>query len=238
MKYGIVHYNTPELTTCLIASVLKHDELAEFYIFENSDSRKLDIPEGLCSHITILDNSKGALLDFNGLIQESQRYLPLERQGKPTSNNYGSLKHASSVQYLIDYIKDSFILLDSDVLIKKLPLALCKDSIVCDFLIKCGNPLRVLPFLCYLHYPSLLEKNLKFFDISRFDAGDISLDTGGSFCKDIISTGVRVVRINLNDYIVHFGNGSWRGVRTKSNLANCHGVHWAEFLVTYKDLSK
>lgn len=237
MKYGIVHYNTPELTVCLIASVVKHDANAEFYIFENSDSRKLVIPKGLCTCIT-LDNTKGSLVDFNNLISDSQLYLSSASRKKQRHSMWGSLKHAASVQYLIEYIKDDFILLDSDVLVRKLPLDLCKDTIVCDFLIKSGVPLRVLPFMLYLPYYTLLKNDLKFFDITRFDACYIGTDTGGSFCRDIVDKGVDTLHINLSDYIVHFGNGSWRGKRTKANLSNCSGSHWAEFLVKHKDLWK
>ena len=110
MKYGIVHYNTPELTTCLIASIRKWDDKPEIFIFENSDKKPL---EDVWGDLTIFDNTKGQLIDFEKLIEEAHKYLsPSSWNGhiatKPT-NNFGSMKHASSVQWLIEKLKDNRI---------------------------------------------------------------------------------------------------------------------------------
>lgn len=236
MKYGIVHYNTPELTSCLIGSINKYDNNAIFYIVENSTNRPIHTLDVLCNQYILLNNMDGRLIDFNKWVDLSRKYLS-PQDFRSHGNSWGSLKHAVSVQYLIDYIKDDFLLLDSDVLLQKSPLDLVGDLICCDFLEGASNSfLRVLPFICYFHYATLVKYNLKFFDITRINACSIATDTGGSFCSDIIQNNISYRRINARDYIVHYGNGSWRGSKLEANLPNTIRGTYFHFLMEYKHL--
>lgn len=238
MNYGIVHYNTPELTTCLIASIRKWDKDAKIFIFENSNKSPLEDNWG---DLTIFDNTKGQLIDFNILIEEAHKYLsPSSWRGhvatKPT-NNFGSMKHAASVQWLIENLKSDFLLLDSDVLLKKSPLDLatnkiCSGSI--DALTKTAY--RIAPYICYLNYNEIQKNGIKFFDVKTFDACYYNKDTGGTFLIEIMNKHLEFNEFNWMDYCVHFGNGSWRVLGNQSNLKNASNGTFYTFLMENKNL--
>lgn len=236
MNYGIVHYNTPELTTCLIASIRKWDNDAKIFIFENSNKNPL---EDIWGDLTIFDNTREQLIDFEKLIDENKKYLnPKSLEAHSHGCLFGSLKHSASIQWLIDNLNNNFILMDSDILLKKSPLDIIdKDFIVCDFLISNNYAIRILPFMCYININILKKYNIRFLDISRFDSCYLWTDTGGTFCRDILSNNVPYKRYNIYDYIVHFGNGSWRKFNT-ANLPNTEKGNYAEFLIKYKELWK
>lgn len=231
MKYGIVHYNTPELTTCLIASIRKWDDKPEIFVFENSDKRPL---EDIWGDLTIFDNTQGQLIDFNKLIVEAHKYLsPHSWQAHLATikmNNFGSMKHAASVQWLIENLKDSFLLLDSDVLLKKNPSDLITEKICSGSIDAISNTVyRIAPYICFLNYPELIKNEIKFFNIKTFDAAYYNSDTGGTFLQEIEQKHIEFNKFNWVDYCVHFGNGSWR----QGNLANlafsCRG-NYKQFL--------
>ena len=237
MKYGIVHYNTPELTTCLISSIKRWDEDATIFIFENSDKRPL---EDVFGDLIIFDNSKGQLIDFSKLIEEAHNHLsPASWQAHLASietNNFGSMKHAASVQWLIDNVADSFLLLDSDVLLKKSPLDLATDKI-CSGSIDYLTPqfYRIAPYICYLNYSELAKHNVKFFDIKTFDSVHYDTDTGGTFLKELEQKHIEFNRFDWMEYCVHFGNGSWRTCK-KANLKNASVGTYQMFLLEHKHL--
>ena len=43
IKFCIVHYNTPDLTSALISSIRKQVKNAKIYIFDNSDKERLNV---------------------------------------------------------------------------------------------------------------------------------------------------------------------------------------------------
>lgn len=228
MKFCIVHYNTPELTTCLCSSINKFHDDAEIIIFENSDKRPF--PNDLFDNVTILDNSKGQFVDFNKLINENSKYLSKNEIALHNRSgcNWGSIKHSACIQWFIDNLKESFILLDSDVLLKK-PLNEFFNSaeIIGDI-----EQERFVPYVCFL--PDNLKE--KFLDIKRFNACKMNSDTGGTFIQDIIKNHTPMKRIKWSDYVVHFGNGSWRNSKTFGNLPGSHKGNFKEFLLKYKSL--
>lgn len=236
MKYGIVHYNTPELTTCLIASIRKWDSTPEIYIFENSDNRRLD---DIWGDLTIFDNTNGQLVDFDKIIAENIKYLSSKSLSAHSSGcKFGSLKHAASIQWLINNLASNFMLMDSDILLKKSPLDVVdNNSIVCDFLMYNNEAIRILPFMCYMNIDVIQKYNLQFLDITRFDSYHLCTDTGGTFCSDILANNIPYKQFNIYDYIVHFGNGSWRYHNT-ANLPDTEKGNYAGFLLKYKDLWK
>lgn len=237
MKYAIVHYNTPELTTCLCANINKFDDNASIVIFENSDKRKYDTE--LFDNVEVIDNSANQLVNFDDLIVESKKHLsPRALAAHNTSgNHFGSLRHAASVQWLLDNLNTDFVLLDSDILLTKSPLCLFNNAntIVCDFLTINNYVCRVLPFMCFMKHDIITQYNLKFFDVNRFDASQLHTDTGGTFCYDILTQNIPYKRFNISEYIVHFGNGSWR-TSAKANLPNTEPGNYATFLTKYRGL--
>ena len=63
----IVHFNTPNLTECLVKSINKFSPDSNIYIFDNSDrlpfTAKFD-------NVTIFDNTKGEIIDFDKWLEK------------------------------------------------------------------------------------------------------------------------------------------------------------------------
>lgn len=235
MKFCIVHYNTPELTTCLCSSINKFHDDAEIIIFDNSD--KKPFPNDLFDNVTILNNSKGELVDFNKIIQENCNYLSkydIEKHNLPSKSNWGSIKHASSIQWLIENQKENFILLDSDVLLKKSLLDFYDERYAWTGTI---DNERAIPFVCFMNTDKLNENNIKFYDVKTFNSTHIETDTGGTFKQELLNNNIQIKLIKWTDYIIHYGNGSWRK-NNFSNLKNTEQGNFTDFLMKNKRLWK
>ena len=60
MNFVIVHFNTPEVTTCLIRSIFKFHTDAKIIVFDNSEKRPFE--KIICD--TYYDNTKNQIIDF------------------------------------------------------------------------------------------------------------------------------------------------------------------------------
>lgn len=212
MKFCIVHYNTPELTTALCCSINKFCKDAEIVIFDNSDKRPFD--NSIFDNISIIDNTKNDLINFDSRVKNF-----VEKNGFPNSiyaaekrgSNFGSYKHAITVDYLIKTMKEDFILLDSDVIIKEDITKIIDNN--CAFVgsIRPGN-IRLYPFIVYFNIKKIQESKISFCDdINIFPNYKTEMnDTGGSFLQDAIKLKLPYKHIDYNDYLVHYGNGSWK----------------------------
>ena len=210
MKYVIIHYNTPELTTALLGSLLKNGISSNIIIFENSNKRLLNAGE--LFNYELLDNSKGQLIDFNLKIKllNNLNKISLERiKLEQNASNFGTIKHSMTVQWLIENLNEDFILLDSDILIKKDFRKIIDNT---KLFVGMATQYRVLPFLLYLNAPLLNLNNIKFFDgINIFPyKGTADMDTGGSFYKECKKSNKEFTELDLSDFFVHYGSGSWR----------------------------
>ncbi len=208
MNYCIVHFNTPELTTCLCSSINKFDKNASIIIFENSNKRPIT---NIFDNVKIIDNSREQLIRFTDAIDESKKYLStnsLNRHLYSSKNNFGSLKHSVSIQYLLDNMNEDFMLLDSDVLIKQNLDELITDKI-CSASPSVTNK-RILPFIIYFNIEKIKQNNIKFFDARKMDACFEETDTGGSFYKELLDKKLKFNKFDWTKYCIHFGNGSWR----------------------------
>ena len=119
----IIHYNTPVLTSHLVMSINKHTPGTNIYIFDNSD--RLSFVSNF-ENVTVFDNTKGQIINFNEWLK---KYPDKDKSGGK-ANNWGSAKHAYSVEKCMELIKEPFVLFDSDVLIKK-DFSALYDEIVC-----------------------------------------------------------------------------------------------------------
>ena len=63
----IVHFNTPNLTECLVKSINKFSPDSNIYIFDNSD--KLPFTAKF-DNVTIFDNTKGEIIDFDKWLEK------------------------------------------------------------------------------------------------------------------------------------------------------------------------
>lgn len=206
----IVHFNTPVLTAHLVKSINKHTPDTNIYIFDNSDKKPF---VNSFNNVTVFDNTKGQIINFNEWLK---KYPRKNRSGGKT-NKWGSAKHAYSVEKCMELINEPFVLLDSDVLVKKdfTPLY---DEIVCykgEVVYQPNSKVkRVLPFICFINTPMCKKNGIHYFDenymhgLSVGPTGD-RYDTGAAIYLLTEKKKAPHREIKVEDYIVHYGNGSW-----------------------------
>lgn len=207
----IVHFNTPNLTECLVKSINKFSPDSNIYIFDNSD--KLPFTAKF-DNVTIFDNTKGEIIDFDKWLEKYPNRF--ESGGK--INKWGSAKHCLSVEKCMTLIEGNFILIDSDVLIKRdisdlfLPQYIYVGEV---YLPKFLNRQRVLPYICFINSDECKKHNIHYFDENRIHGlkkedkhkDCEKYDTGASFYHDCGNLPAK--KIAISDYIVHFGGASW-----------------------------
>lgn len=204
-----VHYNTPEMMECMIRSLNKHTSCT-IHIFDNSDEDPFD---NKFDNVEVIDNTKGQIVDFDEWLEQ----FP-ERKSTPRSN-YGSVKHTLSIEKCFDLIPGGFILMDSDVLVKKdiSPFWDTSKAWVGEPLfenhVKKAWVMRLLPFLCYVNVPMLRKYGIRYMntdwlwhlwpkDPNRY------YDTGAWFFKDCIEKGAPGRIEKITEYIEHYSHGS------------------------------
>lgn len=199
IKIVIVHFNTPELTECLVKSINKFVPESVIYIFDNSDKNPFTYRQ---DNIVYIDNTDGSIIDFNSW---------LKKFPKRNSVCY-SPKHAYTIEKIIETLNEPFILLDSDVLLKRDISDLYDEKLA--FIGEernIGPSPRIFPFLCFINPKILREKGVKYFNendiISLNSSSGKKYDTGYSLYanKNILPHKL----IKYSEYIVHYGGGSY-----------------------------
>lgn len=212
----IINYNTTLLTQCCIKSVNKFTPGCKIYVFDNSDKEPF---VNIFENVEVIDNTKGQIINWE---EWKKRYVG-NKKTKGAHNNYASAKHCFTVEKCIELMNDNFVLLDSDVLIKKDFSDLYNDDYIyvadCKYQIG-GKLMRVIPFICFVNVNLCKKKNIHFFNeyyMHGLGNGDGDYwDTGAYFynaCKN-----EKHKEINYSNYVVHFGNASWRNKSTKDWL--------------------
>ena len=241
---AIIHYNTPELTMTAIGSLLKNGGLWDYgtmkvVVFDNSDQRPF---EGATNVIT-LDNTQGQIIDFD---KELEKFPHRDASiGCAKGCEYGSAKHMMTVQKLWELLPNGFLLMESDVLIKKdLNCFFHPDYSVVGYWQKAqpGNPFsigRMLPMLCYMNVPKLIKEGARYFDPTRtygLLAGGRQnrnnwYDTGAVLLEDILSKRPRLKgwHEDIRNYVEHYGSASWKNNDINTQMA---------WLDAHKDLIK
>lgn len=224
-NFLIIHFNTPDLTSALVRSINKFCCDAKIYIFDNSTISKF---VNKFSNVTVFDNTTGKYVNF---VKELKKY-PNRHKSLGRASGYGSFKHCISVNKCFDLINEPFILLDSDVLLKKDVTEIIDGD--CAFvghikdwswdLTKKKYPVhkRVEPFICYINVPFCKSHGIKYFDekhmVGTYYSGldSDSWDVGCWFyecCKN-----EKYKEIEIGEYVEHFGGASYRPVKKlKSN---------------------
>ena len=235
MNILIVHYNTPKLTECLVKSINRFVGTGcTIYIFDNSTKSPFTYRQ---DNLVLLDNTKGDIINFDVELRKYPEYI----SNSSKSNGYASFKHCLSVDKSFDLIDDSFVLLDSDVLLKKDISLLCLDKYVYSGEIEYptyvgGRKLkpRVLPYCCFINVNECRKRNIRYFNseymlgINKRSSERNLYDTGSYF--NFITSGNDIPKnqIKINDYIVHLRSASFDSM--KSNKRE------EKFLNTYKHL--
>lgn len=207
---AIVNYNTKKLTEAAIKSLMKFTPGCSVFVFDNSDKGafKTSLP-----NVKVIDNTKGQLIDFD---KELEKY-PDKWERDVKKSNYGSMKHTMSVDMLMDMIPDGFVLMDSDVLLKKDISPLWDERCACigSEEVKHNVPL-LMPFACYLNVPMLRDKGIHYYNGEKMWAlnsreHDQYYDTGAWLLEEVRRNGLPVRYVNIWDFVIHLGHGSWRG---------------------------
>lgn len=233
---AIIHFNTPELTEAAILSLRKHGgEDYEVVVFDNSADVDFPAGDGLPERkmkarpfkkkmkgVRVIDNTKGKVIDFAA---ELEKY-PDKNPRHALCNDWGSMKHIWTVQKLWELLPDGFVLMESDVLIKQN----IDDFFNTDFSVygycQRKQPYnrfdigRMLPMLCWMNVPMLTREGARYFDPERSwmlhpseDDKRNWYDTGACLLDDILTKRPRLRgwHVDIRNFIVHFGSGSWHG---------------------------
>ena len=218
---AIIHYNTPELTMAAIGSLLKNGGGPfRVVVFDNSDER----PFPMATNVTVLDNTQGQIIDFD---KELEKYPERDRSiGCAKGCEFGSAKHMMTVQKLWELLPQGFVLMESDVLIKKnideffnenySVYGYCQQH-------QPHNPFgigRMLPMLCWMNVPMLVREGAKYFDPTRTygllpgGRGNRNnwYDTGAVLLEDILKARPRLKGLHrdIREFVEHYGSASWQ----------------------------
>ena len=207
---AIVHYNTPALTSALVRSIRKHSPGCSVTVFDNSDRLPFPPTKG----VRVIDNTMGQVIDFDEMLDRYPKKIP-------PACNWGSEKHIASVDRLFDVFPDGFVLLDSDVLLKRDITPFFDPSVAWVGAVEYKpkfwfQAVRCYPFILWLNVPMLRKAGIRFFHPGKVyemgHQGPPYYDTGGSLYEDCGNAGLPVRETDIYDYIEHFGGASCASV--------------------------
>ena len=220
---AIVHYNTPELTEATVRSLWKNTPDAAVTIFDNSNKMPYRGTDGTA----VIDNTQGQVISFKELLDRYPNKIP-------TACDWGSEKHIASVDYLFDVFPDGFVLMDSDVLVKRDISVFFDDAYAWVGAVEYEprfwfQAVRCFPFLLWINVPMLRENGIRFFHegyvYKLSHKGEPPYyDTAGSLYKDCKDRGLPYREIDITDFIEHLGG------------ASCRPTQWRAWLEQHKSL--
>ena len=225
-----VHFNTPELTEAMILSLRKHGgEDYKVVILDNSDKKPFKISRNKTGiygkplgDVKVINNRKGQVIDF---AKELAKFPDKDEDyGCALGCYFGSDVHMMSVQKLWELIPEGFILVDSDILIKKsIDFMFVEDqcTIGCVSDKTAKRIPRLVPMLLWINVPMCVAGGARFFDPDRawalhkgWDDPRNFWDTGAAFLDDIKRLkpqchGKTISREMILSLMEHYGAGSW-----------------------------
>ena len=248
---AIIHFNTPELTEAGIRSLRKHGgEDYRVIVFDNSAT--LTLPDGKVIQarpftakldgVEVIDNTRGQVIDFDKFLAEYPDRNP--SVGIYQSSVWGSAKHIVTVQKLWELLPEGFVLMESDILIKKPIDEFFRDEYsFAGFVQKHqkGNPFdvpRIMPMLCWMNVPMLTREGARYFDpdrcwglkADRNDRGNW-MDTGACLLDEVLKKRPRLkgLHVDIRLFVEHYGGGSWKQNNLNAQMAwiNSHRHLWA-----------
>ena len=204
----IVNFNTQELTDACIKSVNMHVCGCTVYVFDNSDKTPFI---NTFDNVTVLNNTNGEIIDFDKWLSK----YPNNNKSPEATKIKGSAKHCYTIEKCLSLIPDGFVLLDSDVLVKKDFSDLYDEKYIyiAETHKQMGvNVIRILPFICYINSKMCLENGVHFFDDTKMLGLYVSpkgeqYDTGAAFYLN--ASNFPHKEIKYEDYGVHLKGGSW-----------------------------
>ena len=206
-----IHFNTPELMDACLRSVRKQmGEHQRVVVVENSTTRPYtcDMP-----NVEIIDNRKGQLVNLDQRIEEWP-----DRWQNRMCNNWASARHTLTIDAMMDVLTGGFILIDSDVLLRRdlSPLADPTKACVADIqtqIERKGFVQRLCPYVQWVNVPMLKEHGIRYFNgnymwLLTKQRPNCWYDTGAWLYKAIRDQSLPYGRIDYNDYVLHFDHGS------------------------------
>ena len=248
---AIIHFNTPELTEAGIKSLRKHGgEDYKVVVFDNSAT--LTLPDGKVIHarpftakmdgVKVIDNTRGQVIDFDKFLAEYPDRNP--SVGIYQSSVWGSAKHIVTVQKLWELLPEGFVLMESDILLKKPIDEFFREEYSFVGFVQQhqkGNPFdvpRIMPMLCWMNVPMLTREGARYFDpdrcwglkADRNDRGNW-MDTGACLLDEVLTKRPRLKGLNVDIrlFAEHYGGGSWKQDNLNAQMAwiNSHRQLWA-----------
>ena len=214
----IIHYNTPELTDALVKSIEHFTPNSNIYIFDNSDKRPFNTA-GEYDNVTVFDNTKGQIINFDEWLKK----FPNRVKSNESTKSFGSAKHSYSIERCRELINDGFVLLDSDVLLKKDISVLFNPYFASIGEISTYGQYPVKRFLPYVNFVGK-NKSVSYFNenymrglcvntsIKNYDY----YDTGANFYREITALKLPYRQIKCDDFVKHYKAGSWNGKHESS----------------------
>ena len=236
---AIINFNTPELTEACILSIRKQGCEWPVVVFDNSRDVTFPAGEGMAAReltarpftkkmkgVKVIDNTQGKVIDFDAAFAA----FPDKHKPHAEVNGWGSDCHMMTVEKLWELLPDGFVLVESDVLLRRTPQALWRDEYsFCAYVQKHqeGNRFgrgRILPMLCYFNVPRFREEGVHYFDPERswmLHQGEENplnwYDTGASLLEDVLAHRPRLkgLHVDIRPMVVHLGGGSYKTIGLK-----------------------
>lgn len=204
-----VNYNTPELLEALVESIRKNSpSISRIVVFDNSDKSPFYATtekDGL--KIEVIDNSNDKVVDYGSVKAFNGESI--------RGGSYGSAMHSMAIQYLIENVGPGFILLDSDVLVKKDLSPIFDDRCVFKGSIgissKRFSKLRVEPYCSYLNSSMIRKLGIRYHSNKHIIGltKRCRYDTGAFFYEQCMATSLRWEKIDPQEYVVHLKGATW-----------------------------
>ena len=238
---AIIHFNTPELTEAGIKSLRKHGgKDYRVVVFDNSAT--LTLPDGKVIQarpftakmdgVEVIDNTRGQVIDFDKFLSEYPDRNP--SVGIYQSSVWGSAKHIVTVQKLWELLPEGFVLMESDILLKKpIDEFFREEYSFVGFVQRHqkGNPFdvpRIMPMLCWMNVPMLTREGARYFDpdrcwglkADRNDRGNW-MDTGACLLDEVLKKRPRLkgLHVDIRLFVEHYGGGSWKQNNLNAQMA-------------------
>lgn len=214
------NFNTTRLTNQLIDSIIQFVDFDyNIVVLDNSDKFRFSTTN---NQVKIIDNTNQHILNFNEFIEEF---------GGISINNYANMKHAISIQFLLNICQTEYMLLfDSDAQLKNKVDFIEQEYVTIGGLQKqyiatwSNNEVRlprIVPFIQFFNIPLLRQFKLKYFDplkiIGSYSDNASSFDTGASFYEEIVKNDLPIKIIDYTKYINHILGASWAKAKAFEN---------------------
>ena len=209
-------------------------------VFDNSST--LTLPDGKVIQarpftakmdgVEVIDNTRGQVIDFDKFLAEYPDRNP--SVGIYKSSVWGSAKHIVTVQKLWELLPEGFVLMESDILLKKpIDEFFREEYSFVGFVQRHqrGNPFdvpRIMPMLCWMNVPMLTREGARYFDpdrcwglkADRNDRGNW-MDTGACLLDEVLKKRPRLkgLHVDIRLFLEHYGGGSWKQDNLNAQMA-------------------